>query len=36
MYIIEDDSDSVKTLTDETLHARINQYGETLETPFDI
>jgi hypothetical protein len=36
MYdIIEDDSDSVKKLMDETLHARSNQYGGALETPFE-
>ena len=36
MYdIIEDESDSVKKLTDETLHARSNQYGGALETPFE-
>jgi hypothetical protein len=36
MYdLIEAESDSVKTLMDEPLHARINQYGGALETPFE-
>ena len=36
MYnIIEDDSDSVKKLMDETLHVRSNQCGGALETPFE-
>ena len=35
MHDIEDDSDSVKNLMDETLHARSNQYGGALETPFE-
>ena len=33
--IIEDDSDSVKNLMEESLHARSNQYGGALETPFE-
>jgi len=36
MYdIIKDDSDSMKNLMDETLHARSNQYGGVLESPFE-
>ena len=36
MYdIVEADSDNVKTLMDEALHASINQYRGALEMPFE-